>query len=263
MAARQHLQAYQKQHKGKLPRNSLEFGVDKHLVIPIGLFLMGVEMTYLVDVAKHSSKKHLHRTFQKFQAAHDSGRLQRLIPIPKERWNAFLAILENLKKCSFQETLDALGLKYLIQDARALPFPNAAIDLIHSRHVFEHLSPEVLRAVLSEFKRIISQDMGLFSHHIDLSDHFARLDSNISIYNFLRFSEQRWRYINSRIHPQNRWRIDDYRNLYAHLDIPVQTERKQLGDLAAVKKIKLAPPFAEKPLQTLAVSHCHLVSCLD
>lgn len=261
--AYEHLQAYKTQHQGSFPRNSLEFGVDKHLIVPISLFLMGVETTYLVDIAMLSTKRHLHQTFNKFRAAYEDGSLQKQLSISLERWEAFLGIQEELNNRSLQETLNALGLKYLIQDARALPFPNAAIDLIHSRHVFEHLSPKNLQAVLCEFKRIVSSGSGLFSHHIDLSDHFARFDSNISIYNFLRFSEQRWRYINSRIHPQNRWRIDDYHKLYEHLNIPIQTEYKQLGDLAAVQKLKLADRFAEKSLQTLAVSHCHLISRLD
>lgn len=262
-AAQQHLRAYQAQHAGALPRNSLELGMDKHLLIPISLFLMGVHTTYLVDVSMLSNRKRLLQSFQKFKESYDSGKLQELLDLQPERWEQLLALEEKLILGQFQEVLEGLGLRYLVQDARILPFPNESIDLIHSHHVFEHLSPPVLKDVLLEFKRLVDRERGLFSHLIDLSDDFARFDSNISIYNFLRFSEERWRYINSRIHPQNRWRVDDYRCLYAQLAIPIQEERKKMGDLSAVQKLKLASPFADKPLQTLAVSHCHLISRLE
>ena len=48
---------------------------------------------------------------------------------------------------------------------------------------------------------------GLHSHFIDMSDHFAHMDSSISIYHFLRYSEAQWKRIDNSIQPQNRWRL--------------------------------------------------------
>ena len=48
--------------------------------------------------------------------------------------------------------------------------------------------------------------------------------------------------------------------MYAQLGLPITEETQRPGDLEALKKLRLAPPFAQKPLDVLAASHCHFIS---
>jgi hypothetical protein len=98
------------------------------------------------------------------------------------------------------------------------------------------------------------------SHFIDMSDHFARLDPSITIYNYLRYSKRQWRWIDNTIQPQNRLRISHYRALYAELSIPISEERCWEGSVEALSKVDVHPDFAGIPLQELATRHCLLVS---
>jgi hypothetical protein len=98
------------------------------------------------------------------------------------------------------------------------------------------------------------------SHFIDMSDHFAHFDSKINIYNFLKFSDQEWKWINNSIQPQNRLRIDDYRKIYQSLNIPISAESYREGRMEELKTIKLNKKLVNRDLRTIAISHCHLIS---
>ena len=144
-------------------------------------------------------------------------------------------------------------------DATDLDFPAAHFDLICSNNTFEHVYPEVLRGILSEFRRVVKQD-GVMSHFIDLSDHFAHLDRSIGIYNFLRFTPRQWRWIDNDIQPQNRLRWADYLAMYADLGIPVREQDFLPGDVDAVRQLPLAPAYRDRPAGELAISHGYIVS---
>jgi len=79
-----------------------------------------------------------------------------------------------------------------------------------------------------------------------MQDHYAFDDPRISVYNFLRYSDHRWRLINSSLHYQNRLRARDYRELFAEaglsiihevLGTPDANRREQL------QRVPLAPRF--------------------
>ncbi|MBK7337072.1 MAG: class I SAM-dependent methyltransferase [Saprospirales bacterium] len=114
---------------------------------------------------------------------------------------------------NLRDMLEALHIRYLVTDARKLPLNPESLDLIVSNNTFEHIYPNILAEILAEFKRLLRPG-GMMSHFIDMSDHFAHLDTGITIYNFLRFSEKNWGWIDNSIQPQNRWRISHYRHLY-------------------------------------------------
>jgi len=100
---------------------------------------------------------------------------------------------------------------------------------------------------------------GIMSHFIDMSDHFAHFDSTITIYNFLRFTQFQWKMIDNSIQPQNRLRISDYMNLFNGLNLKYKIEGKRVGDPVQLQRIKLNSKFANYPIQSILVSHCHFV----
>ena len=140
-----------------------------------------------------------------------------------------------------------------------LPFPDNSFDFIVSNNTFEHIYEEALVGILKSFKRVLKPE-GLMSHFIDMSDHFAHLDSSITIYNFLQYSSASWNRIDNSIQPQNRMRITHFRELYQTLNIPITKEDNRSGDLNALKSIIVDDFFKNIPEKDLAVSHSYVVS---
>ena len=93
------------------------------------------------------------------------------------------------------------------------------------------------------------------SHFIDMSDHFAHFDKSITIYNFLRFSERQWKWIDNIIQPQNRLRIFDYKRIFADLEIPITSDTVREGNLNELQSIPLSIEFSGAPLAELAITH--------
>jgi len=255
---RQHLNSYAT-YKGGAPAGAsvLELGTGWYPVVPIGLFLAGAGQVLSVDISPLTDRERILTTLRQYQRA----RQRRVAGLPENeaRWSVLERILANPEAFPEERLFKALHFDYQVVDARALPLAANSIDLITSNNTFEHIYPEVLAAILHEFKRVLRSD-GLMSHFVDMSDHFAHLDQSISIYHFLRFTDRQWRWIDNSIQPQNRWRITHYRNLYHRLGIPLTEELNRPGDLAALRRESLAPAFAALSESELVVSHSYLVS---
>lgn len=151
-------------------------------------------------------------------------------------------------------------MRYLVADAQKLSLPDNSIDLAHSNNTFEHIYPNLLLPILKELKRVAKKEQSLQSHAIDMSDHFAHLDTKISIYNFLQFTNSQWAWIDNDIQPQSRLRYSDYLKLFDQAQLPVVGSTYRLGDIAQVKTLHLAPPYNTYTPQDIAISHCHIYS---
>jgi hypothetical protein len=82
---------------------------------------------------------------------------------------------------SMADVLAANGITYLAPaDARA--------------STLEHIPPDDLAAILRERHRLIRHGGGM-SMLIDYSDHWSHFDHSITEYNFLQFTESRWRHL--------------------------------------------------------------------
>ena len=81
------------------------------------------------------------------------------------------------------------------------------------------------------------------SHYLNLIDQYSYFDRSITPYNFLKFSEERWKLYNSPITWLNRMRIADYRELFGSLGFDITKEVNSSGAAADLHKIRLAPEF--------------------
>ena len=98
---------------------------------------------------------------------------------------------------------------------------------------------------------------------IDLSDHYARFDSSISSYNFLRYSERAWALVNSGLHHQNRLRRPDYLAACraARLDVLWERGWRPKGkELDALRSLQPANRFRHYSFEDLAVQTLRLVA---
>ncbi|MEM1220135.1 MAG: class I SAM-dependent methyltransferase [Bacteroidota bacterium] len=239
----------------KKPMRVLELGTGWYPVIPLGYFLAGAERIHTADISPLLTLENLQTTVRRYVdhkiAVNHSSFLE-------ERWERLEALAKN-PPATLEEYLQELQIEYLVGDARTLSLENETITLISSNNTFEHVHPPILKGLLVEFDRVLDTD-GIMSHFIDLSDHFAHLDQQITIYNFLRFSEKAWSNIDNDIQPQNRWRMWQYRALYTELGLPIVHEEHRPGDIEALKTVTLHADYQAIDSKELAISHGYLVS---
>jgi hypothetical protein len=261
--ARDHIKGFQKFSKKQRPDTSLEIGTGWYPIVPISLFLIGANNIYSVDVTFLTSKERLQVSLLKFVECKKQGKLKNYITLIPERFYIIEELLINYKKYSLEDILNKLNLTYLIEDARNLSLKSNSIDLINSNNTFEHIYPSILIPILKDFKRVIKKEGGVMSHFVDMSDHFSHFDKSITIYNFLKFSDKKWKQIDNSIQPQSRLRIDDYKKIYSDLKIPISEESFREGNLDELKSISLAKIYMGKSLSEMAKSHCHFISNME
>jgi len=256
--AKTHIDSYEKYADKKRLNRTLEIGTGWYPVVPIALFLYGANDINTVDISLHTNTRYIHTTIDKFLELEKQGRLSSFVNYKPER-------LEILKKISaeksddFESLINRLYITYLIRDARDMRLPDNTFDLVNSNNTFEHIPGLILKGILKEFIRV-TRTGGVMSHFIDMSDHFAHFDKEISIYNFLQFSQSKWKWIDNTIQPMNRLRIGDYKRMYAELNIPIDQQAVRKGDPDELSKIKIDPEYLVYPMEEIAVSHCHFIS---
>ncbi len=258
--ASNHINCFHKFCTGKTDFISLELGTGWYPIVPISMYLCGAKIIYSVDIENLTSVKKQKESILKFIEWTTKNKIQQCLPnIKSDRLSTLEKLIAIEDDTEFSKRWKELGFNFMVHDARNLPFDNATIDLIHSNNTFEHVFPNVLNAILKEFKRLLKKD-GIMSHFIDMSDHFAHLDKSITIYNYLQYSESKWNLIDNSIQPQNRWRINDYRKLYAANNFTILEELNRPGNETEVQSIKIQPPFNQYSVKDIAISHSHIIA---
>lgn len=254
--ARAHWRHFKANHPVADNFTSLELGTGWYPIVPLAMYLCGAGRMVTIDISDLLQTPALHATIRKFLAYAADGRLVAFIPARADR----LATLETLlaKNETPQRLLKHLNCEALLLDARDTKLPAASFDLIHSNNTFEHVFPEVLKDILVEFHRLLRAD-GVMTHFTDHSDHFAHLDKGITIYNYLKFTPRQWQLIDNDIQPQNRWRINQYRQLLHQCGFAIIAEDNRVGSLDDLKRVKLAEPFSTFATEDVLVSHSMLV----
>ncbi|MBR9923165.1 MAG: class I SAM-dependent methyltransferase [Bacteroidetes bacterium] len=257
--AKDHLQFFrEEQGKPFGESNCLELGTGWYPVVPIALYLNGFSKVYSLDIRPWMNGETMLVCIEMLREWRETGRLEKyLSDFDEDRWNALLKLADD--KAPMEKICETIGLELLIKDARDTGLDAGSIDYFTSNNTFEHIYAEVLLGILAEFKRI-KHDRSVMSHFIDLSDHFAHMDSSINIYNFLQFSEKRWKLIDNDIQPQNRLRWKDYLVMYEQLDLPYREALVREGSVEAVERIAIDAHFKNYSSAELAISHGYLIS---
>lgn len=254
---RSHLTAFKNYHPQSPQCTSLEIGTGWYPIVPIGLYLAGGDKIYTIDISGLLTTGAIHNTINFYLNYNESGKLKEYLSADPARLEKLKSLLQ--KNDPPQQLLKELNIEAIVGDARHISLPDAYFDLINSNNTFEHIYPEILVDILKEFKRLLKPD-GIMSHQIDLSDHFAHLDKSITIYNFLRFDDAEWGRIDNSIQPQNRMRINEYRQLYEQTGHKIVYENNVSTDKEGLKSVPLDKRFAGMSAEDVAVSHSLLVS---
>ena len=102
----------------------------------------------------------------------------------------------------------------------------------------------------------------MMSFLVDYQDHYSYFDRRVSTFNFLRFSDEEWRWYSQSLHCQNRLRHSDYRRLFLECGFCVVEEHCLGGaqeDSESVCRMKLDRRFAHYDVADLAVRAAYFV----
>ena len=231
-----HLESYRAQ-RGTLPGHVLELGTGWYPIVPIGMIRAGVDRVTTVDV----------------NPLCDLSRSRAALEMFGPELHADPAAT------NAAELLNPLGIRVLVRDVRDCGLDPESVDLFVSNNTFEHIPPPVLREILAEFRRLASPG-AVMDHFIDMSDHYAHFDRSITEFNYLRYSDRRWRLFNNRLQYQSRLRISDYRRLTQGAGFRIVAEDGERGPLEALESITLDSRFRHYSEQDLAVLRCWLTA---
>jgi Methyltransferase domain len=242
--------------------SAFELGTGWFPTVSIGLFLCGAREVWTWDIAPFLTCDRLKLTIRRFLGLEQGqGPLGHFPALPERlsRLREVMALCESPEGLGPAETLERLGIYYRIGNASRSGLPPQSVDLIVSDVVFEYLSPEELFEILQEFRRIAAPD-AVMSHTISLDDQYAAYDPGITQFNFLRFSDRAWRWLNNPIIPLNRLRVSDYRRVFSESGFQVVDETNQRGDPAELARTPLAARFRGYSVEDLLVIHTWLVA---
>lgn len=217
--------------------SAYEFGAGWNLIGPLSLWALGVSRQVLVDIDVHL----------RFELVnHSIAQITRLHGALEARAGRSLRRVHASPVRSLSELQTRFGIDYRAPcDARNTGLPARSFDLISSTFTLEHIPRDDIAPILRECARLLA-DGGIVSCSIDMNDHYAFDDPRISVYNFLRYTDRRWRLINSSLHYQNRLRARDYRELFAQAGLSTVEEvyTPDLEHRERLRSLPLAPRFA-------------------
>ena len=168
-------------------------------------------------------------------------------------------LLNEVDSKSPTDLLAEMNIKLRIADARVSQLADKSIDLIFSTVVFQHIEANILKELLTEFRRVASND-AVMTHYIGLTDQYAFFDQSITAFNFLKYSDSQWCFLNSPIIPQTRLRISDYRALFEQTGWNIAEENNTFDSVLNLESIKLDPKFEKYSKEDLLVSLSWIVS---
>lgn len=113
------------------------------------------------------------------------------------------------------------------------------VDLVYSRFVLEHVKPEDILLMHQKFKRELKPGSTIV-HLISPSDHRAHVDANLSLQDFLKYSEEEWENKQTRFDYHNRLRLPQYLDIFKKADVEILNVTYDKPDInsTAYKKFK-------------------------
>lgn len=216
-----------------------EFGAGWDLIIPLALYSLGIDAQLTTDIRPNVQLDLVNHAISCMTRLHDE--LERSLNVHLRR------LPGDVKDCA--ELASRCGIQWMAPvDASATSFQPATFDFITNSATLEHIPETVLAAILTECHRILKPS-GLISCLVDLKDHYSYSDRSITPYNFLRYEERAWRWLNPALMSQNRLRQPDYQRLFTQAGfeiVQMECDQPDAKDLAALAQLPLASPFKGK-----------------
>ncbi|WP_027396887.1 class I SAM-dependent methyltransferase [Anaerovibrio lipolyticus] len=244
---------------GKCPIDKatiFEFGAGWDMLAPIGFALNGAKKYIAVDINRYAHPELVKNTIELYKRnfkndneTESNVKLERCL-------EGFVNSTDKVKDLLREE----FSIEYFApMDAGNTNFESGSFDYVISNVSLEHIPYDDIERIFGECNRILKAD-GLISATVDYSDHFAHSDPNISVFNYMQYSDSAWEKYNSYIHFQNRLRRSDYIELLTKSGFEIVTLSSVVSDGNELKHIKLDQRFAKYPLEELLITHDHFLA---
>lgn len=223
--------------------NALELGTGWYPTIAIGLFLCGANHVWAIDLDPLLHRSRLRRLVQLFCQYDEQKRLEKFLPrLRPDRMAQLREFAPFVEQESPQDFLARFNIHALVLDAQHTGLPAGSVDFCLSHGVLEYIPRPVLEGILKEFIRL-SSARAVMSHWITMVDQFSVFDRTITPFNYLRYTQRQWRWLNSPLMSQNRLRAPEYRELLLQAGNRIVKETNTSGTPEDLQKICLAPEF--------------------
>lgn len=228
-------------------KNYYEFGAGWDLIIPLAICQLGYKAD-VVDIRKLLVYDLVNDANNRFNT------LGEKLPFKNSDKTEVVNNLEDLK--------EHFELQYHApQDARSTNFPDNHFGFSSSTSTMEHIPPDDILKILNETYRIM-QKGAVLSMSIDYIDHWSYFDSNLSLYNFLQYSESEWKKFNPDLNYQNRLRNSDYMKIIAQtqFEVVINNPRRPNEDQRkALENMKLADMYKDYSYDDLEITGSEIV----
>src|SRR5882672_9464407 len=238
----------------------LELGTGWFPTVPVGLYLCGAAEIWTFDIAPLLRSVQVKLMLDRFAESERSGELQKRLPrLRPERLAKLREFSASWDGHSPAALLEKMSIHFHVRDAQQTGLESRSVDLFVSTAVIEYIPRAILKSILQEFKRLGSAG-AVQSHYINLCDHYSYFDLSITPFNYLKYPERRWQYLNSPLAWQSRLRICDYRALFAETGHQIIREDNTKGNPEDLRKVRLAADFQHYSLEDLLVLFSWLVA---
>jgi len=229
-----HVAQYGRVHPGRV----LEFGGGRHFLSPLLLSNAGATEVLVYDIQRLSSPAQINHTIRQLR-----GRVPGEWPEIRD-WPD----LERIYR-----------IRYLAPgDARNTGLGSACVNFFCSTSTLEHIPAADIRSILAECSRI-AVPRAVFSNIIDYADHYHYADAGISLFNFYRYSERQWRWLNPSNHFQNRLRHSDFEKIFRDSDWKSVETKAGTVSPDSIRTISIDPLFLRYDATDLLTSIGHFV----
>lgn len=177
-------------------KTALEIGTGYSLISSVVLSLIGFDKIITVDVTKDISFSTFKKQIKHIESTEILERITASSVFSKKE------IIEKLKlikhKKSLESLFDLLNITYLASyDFEDIEKHKTEFDYITSQVVLEHVTPNFLTELFKNTKKWLTKK-GICVHTINFIDHFSNpgffQDKTISEFNFLKYSDQHWKF---------------------------------------------------------------------
>ena len=147
------------------------------------------------------------------------------------------------------------------RDARSTNFESNSINFISNTDTLEHIPKDDIALIMKECYRILAPGQ-VVSCVIDLRDHYAYFDSNITFFNFLTFNNRSWRSYNNSLHYQNRLRYADYKKIFEDCGFKIvfeECEYPTTSELETLKALPLDAEYRNRDLREIGIKEIWMV----
>jgi len=238
----------------------VEVGTGWFPIIPIGLHLCGAREVWTFDIVRLLRADTFRRVIEHFCLFARTGELNAVLPTARpDRVAGLVNLASSVTKMRPEDFLERLNIHAIVGNVRGSGLRDGTADIVFSHGVLEHFQPDALAEALSEFRRL-SSETSVMSHYIGMADQFAAFDNSITPFNYMRYSDRAWRWLNSPIIPQNRLRVSDYCRAYAEAGFDVVAREDITGAESDLARITLAQEFTDYSKRDLLVLFSWLIA---